>query len=193
MRERDLEVETRTITDPGEEFSRFYTAVKEARLQIIEIQKELKKNQPVPGFTDILTAHILFLEDKNLLDSVRGIIEQEQINCEAAFMRLIHSLISSLQESDQLITRQRVMDVKDIARRVLYLLGEGKPILAGFPEKPAIMILDDLIPSELAEMERKNILGICVRGGGSTAHGSILARSMDIPADYRSGRGNSGY
>ena len=31
-------------------------------------------------------------------------------------------------------------------------------------------------------MERENILGICVRGGGSTAHGSILARSMEIPA-----------
>ncbi len=181
MSEKNLDVEIRAIKDTGEEFSRFSTAVKEARLQIIEIQKELKKTQP-ENVSDILNAHILFLEDESFLDSVREIIEQEMINCEAAFMRVIHSLINSLQESDQLVTRQRVMDVMDIARRVLSLLGGRKPDLAEFPEKPAIIILDDLIPSELAEMDRKNILGICVRGGGSTAHGSILARSMDIPA-----------
>jgi len=181
LREKDLDVEIRSISNIGEELARFYTAVKEARLQIIEIQKELSKIQPVQ-VSDILNAHILFLEEENILDSVKGIIEQEKINCEAAFMRVIRSLINSLQESDQLVTRQRVMDVMDIARRVLSLLGGKKLILAGFPEKPAIIILDDLIPSELAEMERKNIFGICVRGGGSTSHGSILARSMEIPS-----------
>ena len=34
------------ITDTSREFARFQKAVKEARLQIIEIQNELKKNQP---------------------------------------------------------------------------------------------------------------------------------------------------
>ena len=114
-------MKSESINDTGEEFSRFYMAVNEARLQIIEIQKELKKTQPAQ-VSDILNAHILFLEDENFLDSVREIIEQEKINCEAAFMRNIHSLVNSLQESDQLVTRQRVMDVMDIARRVLSLL-----------------------------------------------------------------------
>jgi phosphocarrier protein FPr len=50
-----------------------------------------------------------------------------------------------------------------------------------YPEQ-AILLAEDLNPSDTATMQKGKVLGFCTVGGGATSHVSILARSMDIPA-----------
>lgn len=40
----------------------------------------------------------------------------------------------------------------------------------------------DLVPSDTATLDRKNVLGIITEVGGSTSHSAIIARSYEIPA-----------
>ena len=46
----------------------------------------------------------------------------------------------------------------------------------------AIIVADDLLPSQTATLDRSRVVGFCTAGGGPSAHSAILARSMGIPA-----------
>ncbi len=48
------------------------------------------------------------------------------------------------------------------------------------PEQ-AILIADDLLPSELTALDRRRLVGIALSGGGTTSHVAILAAAMEMP------------
>jgi phosphotransferase system enzyme I (PtsI) len=79
--------------------------------------------------------------------------------------------------------RLRAADVRDAGNRVLrILLGvtQEQP-LSALPE-PAIVVAEDLTPSETAQMNRDKVRGLCTAGGGATSHVAILARMWNLPA-----------
>jgi phosphocarrier protein FPr len=49
-------------------------------------------------------------------------------------------------------------------------------------KEPAILLAEDLAPSDTATLDPKNVLGFCTAGGGPTSHTAIIARSLEIPA-----------
>ena len=60
--------------------------------------------------------------------------------------------------------------------------------LAGFdpeevPELPeqSVLIAENLLPSQLLELDHNRIAGICTAAGGTTSHVAILAISLEIP------------
>jgi phosphoenolpyruvate-protein phosphotransferase len=61
------------------------------------------------------------------------------------------------------------------------LLAEQTPTAYELPAN-AIIVADELLPSQTATLDRSRVLGFCTSGGGPTAHSVILARSMGIPA-----------
>ncbi len=56
---------------------------------------------------------------------------------------------------------------------------EGEPEL---PLEPAILLAEDLTPSDAAALDPALVLGFCTAGGGPTSHAAIIARSLGIPA-----------
>ena len=45
----------------------------------------------------------------------------------------------------------------------------------------AILLADDLLPSELTALDRRRLAAIALSGGGATSHVAILAAAMEIP------------
>jgi phosphotransferase system enzyme I (PtsI) len=78
--------------------------------------------------------------------------------------------------------RERAVDVRDIARRLLRnLAGRSSSALANL-EQPCIIIAHDLSPSETAGLNRKKVLGFATDLGSPTSHTAIMARALGIPA-----------
>jgi len=77
--------------------------------------------------------------------------------------------------------RQRAADVDDVGRRVLEKLGVPRNA-APLPTEPAILVCDDLTPSEAARLRGTAIAGVVCLGGGKTSHSAILLRNLGIPA-----------
>jgi len=50
------------------------------------------------------------------------------------------------------------------------------------PDQPAILLAQDLTPSETADLDRKSIFGFGTELGGATSHTAIIAKSLGIPA-----------
>src|SRR5262249_22624156 len=72
-------------------------------------------------------------------------------------------------------------DLRDVGLRVLAEL-TGADIRQ--PEYPpdAVLIAEDLTPSDTAALDRSRVMGFCTTRGGATSHVAILARSLGIPA-----------
>ena len=77
---------------------------------------------------------------------------------------------------------ERVDDLLDLESQVLLALnGEAPVVVRDLPER-AILIAEDLKPSQLVSLDATRLAGICLAAGGPTSHVAILAAAMGIPA-----------
>jgi phosphoenolpyruvate-protein phosphotransferase len=89
--------------------------------------------------------------------------------------------IAALQALDDARLRERADDLLDVEAHVLLALaGEARPMRLPLPEQ-AILLADDLLPSELTALDRQRLAAIALSGGGATSHVAILAAAMEIP------------
>ncbi len=77
--------------------------------------------------------------------------------------------------------KARAADIKDISNRLgRNLMREDETDLGAM--EPAIIVADDLSPSETVWMDKKKILAFVTVHGSTNSHTAILARMMNIPA-----------
>ncbi len=187
-RPETLTVERWTVDDPAAEWARFAQAVEQAKAEIGAIRSQAAA-EVGKAEAEIFTAHQLFLEDPALLDRVRGQIEGEGSNAEAALAEAVAGYAELLRGMEGEVFRQRAADVEDVGRRVLrILLGVRETSLAKLP-KPVVVVAHDLTPSNTAQLDKERALGFCTAIGGTTSHTAILARSLGLPAVVGLGEG----
>jgi phosphoenolpyruvate-protein phosphotransferase len=75
----------------------------------------------------------------------------------------------------------RADDLRDLELQLLDLLdGPAGPEIAQLPDR-AILVTQDLLPSQLLSLDASRIAGICTVSRAATSHVAILAAAMDIP------------
>ncbi|MBG7614046.1 phosphoenolpyruvate--protein phosphotransferase [Brevundimonas sp. BAL450] len=127
----------------------------------------------------IAGAHLAFLDDPELLASAqRGINEGRSAG--HAWRTAIDGFVQALNALGDRRMAERVDDLKDLERQVLAVLtGEGE----GGPDVPqgAVVIAEELAPSQVMALDPSRIGGLCIARGGPTSHVAILAASMGLP------------
>lgn len=127
-----------------------------------------------------------FLEDPEMLDAARALIREGR-SAGWAWQSGYEERADVLAGMKDPVLAGRALDLRDVGRRVLKLLAvtvEDEPHL---PNKPVILVADDLTPSDTARLDPRYALGLCTAGGGPTSHTAIIARSLDIPAVVSAG------
>jgi phosphocarrier protein FPr/phosphocarrier protein len=164
---------------PAIERGKLDAALLAAADQIEQLQRGLSD----PLGAKILEAHRELLQDPDLLELVDHGVSQNQsagLAWREAFGQ-IASRLEALPGAHNALLRERGNDVRDVGRRVLALLAGISTTQIELPEG-AILIADELTPSDTAALDRSKLLGFCTTGGGATSHVAILARSFGIPA-----------
>lgn len=177
----ELTIEKTTVEDTASETERFAAAVQKAKgeLQVIKENalKDLGEDKAA-----IFAAHLLVLEDPELIDAVKSKIQNEKVNAESAMDEISSMFISMFEQMDNEYMKERAADIRDVAKRVLaHLLGVQFSSPAGISEQ-VIIIAEDLTPSDTAQLNRNFVLGFATDIGGRTSHSAIMSRSMEIPA-----------
>lgn len=177
------EIPIRKISDEEipEEIARFETALISTRAELLEIQQRISASI---GSKDasIFDAHLLVVEDRTLIDEVLRNLERERVNVEYVFHQVAERYCKTLSEIEDDYLRERVVDIRDVSRRVIRnLLGKSPPGL-GEQQSPHILVAHDLTPSDTALTNRALVLGFATEVGSRTSHTAIMARSMQIPA-----------
>ena len=76
---------------------------------------------------------------------------------------------------------ERVTDLRDIEKRVTArLVGEPEPGVP-VPERPSVLIAEDLAPADTAGLDAATIVALVTERGGPTSHTAIIARQLGIP------------
>ena len=124
----------------------------------------------------------MMIDDPSVINEAVEYIRNDQVNAECAVKRTASRLRAQFSRMNDPYFRERVRDIDDIERRYLKILvgNDDNPHLE--LKAPAIVVADDLTPSETVRLPREYTLGFATNGGSATSHVALLARSLGIPA-----------
>lgn len=130
---------------------------------------------------EIFQAHIMMLDDPEIH---KGVVEA--INNGAYAVNAIQDVMGRFatifENLDNDYMRERAADVRDIMyRTTCHALGINLVDLTRLPDQ-TVLLADDLMPSETAQLDPSKVVGFITRTGGKTSHAAIMARTLRIPA-----------
>ena len=161
---------------------RFEEAILKTRRQLETIQKQVG-HQLGEKEASIFEAHVMFLEDPTLIAEVTRRINEDNLNVERAVEQAVHALAAAFEGLPEKYFQERATDVRDVGRRLLNnLTGQHEELDLSHLKEPAIIISQDLKPSQTALLDRGVVLGFATEIGGPTCHTAIMANSLRIPA-----------
>ncbi|MCI5935461.1 MAG: phosphoenolpyruvate--protein phosphotransferase [Lachnospiraceae bacterium] len=129
----------------------------------------------------IFEVHQMMLEDDDYQDSIRGMIQNEEVNAEYAVAVTGDNFSKMFASMEDEYMQARAVDVKDISNRLISNLC-GDEQFDWDAMEPSIIVADDLTPSETVQMDKSKILAFVTVHGSTNSHTAILARMMNIPA-----------
>jgi phosphotransferase system enzyme I (PtsI) len=128
----------------------------------------------------IFEAHILFLEDAILHQTIKRRIKKEKKTAYQIFNDEIKKIEKKLLASNDDYIRERVLDIEDIRSRVLRNINKKK--LVSKIDENSIVIARKLTPADTILFSNRNLLGFATELGGINSHVAIIARSINVPA-----------
>jgi len=130
---------------------------------------------------DIFFVHISVLEDSHFLNEITSRIATECINGQTALVRELEKYNTLFSRVQDPYLRERIVDIRDIVRRLLEVLVGPADFDCPFDE-PVIIAALELTPSDTVRFKRERVLAFVTEQGGRESHAAILARSMGISA-----------
>lgn len=158
----------------------FRSAIAKTEEQLDKLQTHLDE-ELADVASLIFSAHLLMLRDEGFSGSMEQLIKGGKPACEAV-EQVANEYIRVFSVNDNPRTREKVQDIKDLGHRILKNLIEDDPDEGDYSRQ--IILTDELLPSELLKLASQNVAGIVLYGGGSTAHITVLARSLQVPLIY---------
>ncbi len=174
------QVKRTKIDDAQIELARLETAGIKAGEQLENLYDKALK-EVGQASAAIFEVHQMMLEDEDYLESIRNMIETEQVNAEYAVAVTGDNFSEMFAAMDDDYMKARAADVKDISERLIKNLS-GQEEIDFSKINPSVIVADDLSPSETVQMDKSKILAFVTVHGSTNSHTAILARMMNIPA-----------
>ena len=163
------------------EIQRFKKALKESEVQLLEIQKNLKKTRVTEPLY-VIDVHILILKDKKFSNRTIKYMSRLGINAEWAVRLTLDHYKQIFEELEDTYIRGRISDVQYVGQRILRnLSGEKREIIVEIGGE-VIVVATDLSPADTAQMKMDKVIGFATDIGGRTSHTAIVSRAMELPA-----------
>ena len=122
----------------------------------------------------------MMLEDPDYLQAVYDHIN-DSATAEYAIDQAGKSIIDFFASLDNSYLRSRALDARDLSHRLTGILSQRADIGA-LRQRPAILVAEDLTPSETILLDTGMLLGLVSQNGAPDSHTSILAQAIGVPA-----------
>ena len=180
-KERPSVVRTTILeTDLETETLRLRKAVELANLQIEKL-RELTAKQVGEQEAQIFDAHQAFLADPAYVGTMLERIRSQRLNAEFICEQVTEETRQMLSQLPDEYLQARADDIRDVGDRLLSLLAGSPQFEAVTLPINAIVVAEELAPSDLAHLPT-TIAGIVTARGSKTGHVAIMARTLGIPA-----------
>ncbi|MCC8440680.1 MAG: phosphoenolpyruvate--protein phosphotransferase [Leuconostoc pseudomesenteroides] len=178
----DLSFDKKTINDVTAEQARVDDALKASSEDVTLIKSKAEKNLGASE-AQVFEAHLMVLADPEMSGAIKQKIADDKVNAETAVKEVTDMYISMFEAmTDNEYMQERAADIRDVTKRIMsHLLHVSLPNPALIDEE-VVLVSKDLTPSDTAQLDRQFVKGILTDLGGRTAHASIMARTLEIPA-----------
>ncbi|WP_066804225.1 phosphoenolpyruvate--protein phosphotransferase [Moraxella oblonga] len=160
--------------NPSHEWKRLQDAINDVKDEL----NDTIQNAKSASIAQIFTAHLALLDDTEITHGAKDGIDNG-MSAEASWATFIEHLVKVQSSVSNHVLAERAMDLKDVGQKVLAKL-TGQT-LDNPPSEPYVLIKDELLPSDVAKLDAKDVLGILTAQGGASSHSAIVARSLGIP------------
>jgi phosphoenolpyruvate-protein phosphotransferase len=179
---------TRFATGGAEaELSRLDEAVSRSRKQLEKLRARLSvlPEDSQHEIAPLIDAYTQMLSGSRLLRQARKRISEQKFSAESAVHDEAEALAAAVlaQPADDAPSRQRRADeIREIGRRLLRNLTSAP--FRSFVNIPqgAILVAENLRPSDAALIDPARIAGIVTEEGGTDGHTAIMLRALAVPA-----------
>lgn len=179
--EPDLSFTNEKITDTDAEIKKFRNALEASKIELTKIRNNAEKSLGADKAA-IFDAHLLVLDDPELIQPIEDKIANEKVNAPEALNEVTTQFITIFESMDNEYMKERAADIRDVSKRVLaHLLGMDLPNPSMIDES-VVIIGNDLTPSDTAQLNKEFVQGFVTNIGGRTSHSAIMSRSLEIAA-----------
>lgn len=179
--EPDLSFDNNKVSDVNAEVEKFQHAINTSKIELTKIRNNAEQNLGADKAA-IFDAHLLVLDDPELIQPIEEKINNEQVNAPTALTEVTDQFITIFDSMDNEYMKERAADIRDVRKRVLAnLLGVELPNPSMIDES-VVIIGNDLTPSDTAQLNKEFVQGFVTNIGGRTSHSAIMSRSLEIPA-----------
>lgn len=169
-------------TSVNAEIARFYTAIDLSRRQLCELAKTTASHAS-SNEAGIFDSHLMMLEDTFFIDSVVNVVRNQHENVEWAVSQAFGQMAETMRRMGDDYLRERIADIDDVRNRLVgNLLGDDAQRSIPEISRPSIVVADNISPSDAVALPRRFIRGLVTEQGSLTAHVTILARALGVPA-----------
>ncbi|MBS3339281.1 phosphoenolpyruvate--protein phosphotransferase [Staphylococcus aureus] len=169
------------VTDVEGEVAKFNSAIEASKVELTKI----RNNAEVQLGADkaaIFDAHLLVLDDPELIQPIQDKIKNENANAATALTDVTTQFVTIFESMDNEYMKERAADIRDVSKRVLsHILGVELPNSSMIDES-VVIVGNDLTPSDTAQLNKEFVQGFATNIGGRTSHSAIMSRSLEIPA-----------
>lgn len=172
VRKKEIIPDTRMIQaeEAGKELEAFKAAVAKADQDLEQLGAE----------SEIFAAHREILNDPMLHDAVEQGVQGGN-NAQAAVSDAFMQFIAMFEAMEDDYMRERAADMKDVMQRLIMAMQGVEMNPFAHMSEPAVVVAEDLVPSDTANMDFDLVLGFVTETGGDTSHVAIIARNRGIP------------
>ena len=127
---------------------------------------------------EVAAAHLALLQDPGLRADAEA---QLASGAAAAWLQATEAAEQILLQLPDPRMRERADDLRDLCDQLLRVLaGQAPDQVQSLPDK-AIVLASNLFPSQLMNLDREQLQGVCLANGGATSHVAILAAAQGLP------------
>lgn len=163
------------------EWQRFVDAIERARTDIT-VLRDRAKNEMGSEHGAIFDAHLLMLDDPEVLDAIEISLRESLQNIEWVVHQYSQTVVKRLEGLGDPLLQERSADVHDVTHRILNHLMQKERFSLADIERDVVLVARNLLPSDMIAMNRERVKALAVDTGGKTSHTAILARAFEIPA-----------
>ncbi|HBK0419467.1 TPA: phosphoenolpyruvate--protein phosphotransferase [Staphylococcus pseudintermedius] len=179
--EPDLSFSNEKTDQPEAEVQKFNEALNNSKIELTKIRNHAEE-QLGADKAAIFDAHLLVLDDPELIQPIEEKIKNESASVPQALTEVTQNFITIFESMDNEYMKERAADIRDVAKRVLaHILGVELPNPSIIDES-VIIVAHDLTPSDTAQLNKQYVQGFVTNIGGRTSHSAIMSRSLEIPA-----------
>lgn len=180
IKTKNLKITDSLIGNPEKEIADFKAAIENTikDLQLIRDKTAIDVDE---NHAMIFDAYIEFADDPDIYDQVTDLIKSKHYNSAYALKEVSIKYESMFLNMDEGYLKERVDDFKNVIKRIQSKLLDNDSDNLNTLNKRSIIIAEDLSPSHIILLDKKNIAGIVTDKGSKTSHVAIIADTLGIP------------